>query len=241
MVLKVGDVVKLFHKNIHISARAKHFRQLQPSDFVLVRIKAIDVRGEGRQKGQHATVTYPATLEQGQAIVWEGITKPKNLVLHEAAEAVAAAPGVLEQPAAAVADQIEQLVSDGDDDMMLAPENDEAAPQGLREGWRWGPCSIDGRTGERAYDSDPCYLFDDSMDVESPFDHFKHFFIGRTRKDTNSKPLPMWRRQFSCDWNCAAAKRISFLSKKSSSLPPSRAKLPKSFACASRGSILVAP
>ena len=50
MPLKVGDTAKLFHKNIHVAARSKHFKELKADEFIVVRVKQIDVRGEGRQK-----------------------------------------------------------------------------------------------------------------------------------------------------------------------------------------------
>jgi hypothetical protein len=177
MPLKVGDIVKLFHKNIHISARLRHFKELQPEQFVLVRVKAIEVRGEGRQKGPHAIVTYPAVIEDGQAIVWEGITRPKNLVLHEAAGIVADAPDHVEP---ADADQIENedhIVSDGDEDAPIGYVAEEEAPEGLRKGWRWGPCTIDARSGENAWDVAAAALFGEDFDKTSAFEHFRHFFI----------------------------------------------------------------
>ena len=70
MPIKLGDIVKLYKKNIHVSAQTKHFKELADGDFVLVRVKNIEHRGEHRQRKLTATVTWPARLQDGQPIVY---------------------------------------------------------------------------------------------------------------------------------------------------------------------------
>jgi hypothetical protein len=177
MPLNSGDIVKLFYKNIHISARSKHFKTLKEGEFVLVRVKSIDVRGEGRQTGRYATVQYPANIEDGAHFVWEGITKAKNLVFHDASPVIADAPDIPAPAAIAQPDELDQLVSDGEDELATVDQADAEAPCGLRDGWKWGPCVIDGRADARAYSTPPTMLVGEVFDFDSPFQHFLHFLF----------------------------------------------------------------
>jgi hypothetical protein len=180
MPIQLGDIAKLFKKNIHVSAQTRHFKQLADGDFVLVRVKNIEHRGEARQRKLHATVTWPARLQEGEAIVWEGITLLKNLVLEEAAPVAADAPGADSSPAkrpAVSEPDLDQIVSDGDSDRVEEEEPEMAAVAGPREGWKWAPCTIDGRADESAFTAPPAFLFGESFDVHSPYEHFAHYFI----------------------------------------------------------------
>ena len=164
MPLAAGDIVKLFHKNIHISARVRFFKQLQPEHFVLVRVKAIEVRGEGegRRKAPHAIVTYPAVLEYGQSIVWEGTTRTKNLVLYDDAAVVADAPGLEDQAFVAHVADNAHVASDSDGDVPAANAVGEQALQGLGKRWGWGPCAIDADAGGDAREINSAALCGDT-------------------------------------------------------------------------------
>ncbi len=175
MPLKLGDVVKLFYKNIHVSARSKHFKELKEGDHVLVKVKAIDVRGEGRQMKGYATVVYPHDLAEGANSVWEGITLAKNLVLHQVAP-VAEADHVASEAPVALADDPDHPVSDGssisdEDDAEEAPDPDD-----LRGGWSWRPCTIDMRSMEGSYQDEPKLInVGDIFDTNSPYHYWNHF------------------------------------------------------------------
>jgi hypothetical protein len=246
MPIQLGDIAKLFKKNIHVSAQTRHFKQLADGDFVLVRVKNIEHRGEARQRKLHATVTWPARLQEGEAIVWEGITLLKNLVLEEAAPVAADAPGADSSPAkrpAVSEPDLDQIVSDGDSDRVEEEEPEMAAVAGPREGWKWAPCTIDGRADESAFTTPPAFLFGESFDVHSPYEHFAHYLwmVGlctpgnRTPKATSLRPCAMWLRRCLCEWSCAAAKKTSSRSRKSFLLTPDRSEMLKSCECANLG------
>jgi hypothetical protein len=68
MPLKTGDLAELYYKNSHISARAKQFKEFKEGEYVIVRIKDIGLRGEGRQKKN--LIRPSLTLPCLQKVVW---------------------------------------------------------------------------------------------------------------------------------------------------------------------------
>jgi hypothetical protein len=173
--LNLGDVVKLFKKNIHVSACNRHFKDLKEGEHVLVKVKSIDVRGEGRQTKKYATVVYPHDVAEGADSVCELITLAKNLVLHQVApvaEVVEEAPALLVAPP----DDQDHPVSDGssiaDDD-----EPEEAAnSEDPRGGWHWRACTIDMRSLEGCYEDEHKMMnVPDHFDFDSPYHYFNHF------------------------------------------------------------------
>lgn len=158
MPLKVGDTAKLFHKNIHVAARSRHFKELKADEYIVVRVKHIDERGEERQKQSYSTVVYPAVVEDGSSVVWEGITKTKNLLFLAPADDAADAPGLVAAPAAAANEDPDHVVSDGDSDREDASDGEGPGPSGPRDGWEWSPCTIDGGAVPEAWSSPPPYF-----------------------------------------------------------------------------------
>jgi hypothetical protein len=186
MPIKLGDIVKLYKKNIHVSAQTKHFKELADGDFVLVRVKNIEHRGEHRQRKLTATVTWPARLQDGQPIVWEGITLLKNLHLEEAAADEPDAPGADSSPAKRPAHaevDLDYEVSDGDSDRIEDEDPEGGEVRGPREGWKWAPCTIDGRADESAYTGGPAYLVHSEFDSHSPYQWFLHYFVSDFFRD----------------------------------------------------------
>lgn len=181
MAPKSGDIVKLYRKNIHISARNKHFKELAEDGFILVRVERVEQRGEGRQKKHYATVTFPGERPEGVSIVWEGIAKLKNLQLVEVPDADGAAPGA----AQAVDDHSDvdpdQEVSDGDDS--VDHEFDEEPPDAsdgsnLRAGWKWAPCTIDERNSEELRHKANHKMYDMlDRDMNAPIHYFIHYLF----------------------------------------------------------------
>lgn len=181
MAPKSGDIVKLYRKNIHISARNKHFKDLGEGDYILVRVEKVDLRGEGRQKKQYATVSYPATRVGDDAIVWEGITKLKVLQLEQAADDVGGAPDdAAEVPAVSEAD-LDHPVSQGEDDVAQESEEDAAEvgqSSDLRAGWKWAPCTIDDLQSETHHTAAPLMRNGRSdFDLNVPLHHFMHYLF----------------------------------------------------------------
>jgi hypothetical protein len=179
MPLNPGDVVRLFKKNIHASAQNKHFKDMPDGAFILVKVKDIGVRGDGRQKKTTATVVFPHNASEGQPIVWEGITLAKNLSIHEpVVEPVvdAEGPGQVVEHAAGQEDDLDHIVSDGSSICDDEEGAEVADAEDLRGGWTWRPCTIDERATERAYSAHASILnVNEIFDTESPYDYFSHF------------------------------------------------------------------
>jgi hypothetical protein len=183
MPLNVGDSAKLYHKNIHVSARSKHFKQLKDGEYIVVRVKETDVRGEGRQKQHYATVVYPADIQEGGAVVWEGLTKTKNLQFVAPARDEGDAPALPEAAAASENENLDYDVSDGQSDREDGGADEEEGPAGPRDGWTWAPCTIDGSAVADAWQSPSTMLLPDAFDKKCPFDYFEHFLINDFIRD----------------------------------------------------------
>jgi hypothetical protein len=194
MPLKVGDTAKLFHKNIHVAARSKHFKELKADEFIVVRVKQIGERGEGRQKQSYSTVVYPAVVEDGGSVVWEGITKTKNLLFLSPADDSGAAPGLAAAPAAAANADPDHDVSDGHSSRQDSSDGEGSGPSGPRDGWEWSPCTIDGGAVPEAWSSPPTLVLPDNFDKASPFAYFEIFLFNDFIKNSL---LPLVNSAFS--------------------------------------------
>jgi hypothetical protein len=183
MPLKPGDLAKLFYKNIHVSARAKQFKELKEGEYVVVRIKDIGLRGEGRQKKSYSTVTYPAVPPEGGMIEWEGITLTKNLLLEEAAAEIADAPGSDSPLEAVPAVEHDHAVSSGDSDRDADDAGEPEGFRGPREGWQWSPCTIDARAVDEAWTRRGCLLIREGYVKDSSFEYFMNFMISDFIRD----------------------------------------------------------
>lgn len=184
MPLKVGDSVKLYYKNIHVAARSRHFKELNADEFIVVRVKQIELRGEGRQKQSYSTVVYPAVVAGGGSVVWEGITKTKNLVFLAPADDAAEAPGLPAPPVAIQNDNLDHDVSDGDTVREDVSDDEGSGPCGPRDGWEWGPCTIDGGAVPGAWSSTPHMHLPENFDTASPFSYFEHFLFSEFIRDS---------------------------------------------------------
>jgi hypothetical protein len=184
MPIKVGDSVKLFQKNIHVTARSEHFRDLKAGEYIVVRVKQIDFRGEGRQKQSYSTVVYPAVIAEGGSVVWEGITKTKNCLFLAPANDAANAPGLHDAPAAAGNDNLDHAVSSGESDRDDSSDDDVAAASNPRDGWDWSPCTIDGGAVPEAWSRPSTILLPDDFDRDSAFEYFQHFLFSEFIKES---------------------------------------------------------